>query len=267
MRIAPALVLAAVILSIAASGPAAEKGDADRTTPPAAADIRRALARPISIDLAGQSLAAAAIQLGKRIGVPIEIDPQANEEHNRLPTTFPVRAEKRPAGQVTLFGPRACRPAVLDLLVRQAHLDWLVGDQGVLITSPEAVAAKTELAVYKVSDLVGPLAGKDAVRRKDSSHKAGKFPHPDLADEDLWSRQPVGAEKPRDAAPSPCADLIDLIQATVFPHSADEDQLRRRFPVGQGRGAVLVVNEGWGAAGGHCPAAAAVARGPPCRRG
>jgi serpin B len=124
--------------------PAADSGTPvtqDPKTPRTDEDVRRALAKPVSLDLNGSPLREALDAVEKEAGVPVEADWDALQYTGvGTSTTVSLRARKVSAR------------SALEMLLCPLDLGWTVGNEGVLITTPEEIANALDTRVYDVAD-------------------------------------------------------------------------------------------------------------------
>jgi hypothetical protein len=110
---------------------------------PAEAAIRRALAKPVKLDLKGTPLFGVISHLEDELGIQIRLDRKAMDD---------VGAETD--DPVTLQVAGISARSALDLMLRQFDLTWVIRNEVLLITTPEEAESFLVTKVYDVADLV-----------------------------------------------------------------------------------------------------------------
>ncbi len=144
-----------------AGAEAAKKPRGGESRPPwheAEEAIRRALARPISVDFDQTPLDEAAAFLEKSCGTAVLLDLLALDEHGIKPDV-PVSLR---VSDITLR-------SVLRLALREHYLTYVVRDEVLLITTPEEAETRVNARVYPVGDIVGTPIADDYLGYKFSS--------------------------------------------------------------------------------------------------
>ena len=109
--------------------------------------IDAALEKVVTLDLSDVPLAEAVERLGRDHGLPVAIDRRALEDSG-------VSTDQA----VSLHVAKLPLRTALSRLLAPLELDYMTGDEQVLITTPEIIAVTLEMALYPIADLVGGSA-------------------------------------------------------------------------------------------------------------
>ena len=120
--------------------PAVQVGPVQAVPPEA---IARALEQPIDLEFVEEPLADVVQFIGSRAKIPILLDKRALDDVGVQPDT-----------PVTLSLKGLKLRSALGHILRQLELTWIIGDEVLLVTTPEQADARLAMRVYEVGDLV-----------------------------------------------------------------------------------------------------------------